>query len=160
MAPPTLIDPVAKEYFDNLRKPMSREMRDAFLAQPHVAVMSVGREDRGPLSALIWYVYEPGGEVWFFTGKDSLKCRYLAPGVVVTLLMTTDFSSNVCVEGPVTSQREPTMEDALTLCHRYLGKEGGDDYARVLEPTLPYSVLLTVGPERWSSTGTSESAED
>ncbi len=126
MATATPIDPAAKEYFDNLRNPMSREKREAFLAEPHVTVMSIAREGRGPLSVPMWYGYEPGGDIWIITERDSLKGRHLQEGVMVTFFMTSDFQTCVSVEGPVASLREPTIEDLLPLCHRYLGKEDGD----------------------------------
>jgi len=35
---------------------------ELFLADLHVAVISIPLMDRGPLTVPIWYVYEPGGE--------------------------------------------------------------------------------------------------
>ena len=41
---------------------MTAAEREAFLADLHVGVLSIAREGRAPLSAPIWYDYEPGGE--------------------------------------------------------------------------------------------------
>ena len=42
---------------------MTKEEREAFLADVHVAVVSVVEDGHGPLVVPIWYSYEPGGEV-------------------------------------------------------------------------------------------------
>ena len=43
---------------------MTKPEREAFLADLHVGVISIAEKDRGPLTAPIWYGYEPGGELW------------------------------------------------------------------------------------------------
>ena len=40
---------------------MTTEERQAFLADPHIGVISINAPDRGPLTAPIWYDYERGG---------------------------------------------------------------------------------------------------
>ncbi|MFC7940793.1 pyridoxamine 5'-phosphate oxidase family protein, partial [Streptomyces sp. NPDC057387] len=30
-------------------------------------------EGRAPLAVPIWYAYEPGGDLWIMTGRDSRK---------------------------------------------------------------------------------------
>ncbi len=47
---------------------MTEEERQDFLAGPHVAVLSVSRDARSPHATPVWYAYEPGGNVTFFTG--------------------------------------------------------------------------------------------
>ncbi len=56
---------------------MTREEREAFLADLHVGVVSIGRQGKAPLTAPIWYDYEPGGKVWMIAGTDSLKAKAL-----------------------------------------------------------------------------------
>ena len=51
----------------------------------HVAVLALTELGRGPLAAPIWYGYEPGGEIWFTTERDSRKGRLLAEGARVSL---------------------------------------------------------------------------
>jgi len=42
--------------------------RELFLAEPHIAALSVSAgPGRGPLTVPIWYQYEPGGEAWVLT---------------------------------------------------------------------------------------------
>ena len=60
---------------------MTQAEREAFLAGVHVGVLSISEPGRGPLAAPIWYGYEPGGEIWVVTGRDSRKGRLLRAGV-------------------------------------------------------------------------------
>ena len=133
---------------------MTREEREAFLADVHVGVLSIAEPGRGPLSAPIWYGYEPGGEIWLVTGRDSRKGRLLRPGVRVGFVAQTEAAPYryASIEGPVTSV-EPSPGDAeeRSLAHRYLGRELGDAYVastaarREAEP----NVLVRIRPERW-----------
>ena len=51
---------------------LSKEEREQFLAEPHIAALSVSAGDkRGPLTVPIWYQYTPGGEPWVITGAGS-----------------------------------------------------------------------------------------
>lgn len=56
---------------------MTKEEREAFLADVHIAVISIPEADRGPLTAPVWYAYEPGGEEVIWTGGASRKARLL-----------------------------------------------------------------------------------
>ena len=64
---------------------MTRSEREAFLAGVHVGVISIADPGRGPLTAPIWYAYEPGGEVAVITGRDSRKGRLLAASPRISL---------------------------------------------------------------------------
>jgi PPOX class probable F420-dependent enzyme len=133
---------------------MTRAEREAFLADVHVGVLSIPEPGRGPLAAPIWYGYEPGGEIWLVTGRDSKKGRLLAKGVRVAFVAQSEQAPYryVSVEGPVTSVAPSTGDaDERRLAHRYLGREGGDAYIsstaerRETEP----NVLVRIRPERW-----------
>ena len=55
---------------------MSEHEREAFLAQPRVGVLSVANIDgRSPLTVPIWYGYQPGGTITFFTSTGGRKAR-------------------------------------------------------------------------------------
>ena len=61
---------------------MTEKERQEFLAEPHIGVLSVAvGYDRPPRTTPVWYGYEPGGEIWLVTGRDSRKGRLLAKGV-------------------------------------------------------------------------------
>ena len=51
---------------------MTEMEKQQFLADLHVGVLSLNDDTKGPLTAPIWYDYEPGGELWFITGPNSL----------------------------------------------------------------------------------------
>src|SRR5262249_9461001 len=104
----------------------------------------------------VWYGYEPGGEIWLVTGRDSRKGRLLAQGVRVAFVAQSEQAPYryVSVEGPVSSVAPCSGEaEQRRLAHRYLGRKGGDAYlastaeSRAVEP----SVLVRIRPERWLS---------
>jgi hypothetical protein len=47
--------------------------REAFLAELHVAVVTVTDDGRGPLAIPLWYDYQPGGEIILVTDSKSAK---------------------------------------------------------------------------------------
>ena len=57
---------------------MTKQEREAFLADVHVGVISIAEVGRGPLTVPIWYNYEPGGELRIMTGRESRKGNLLA----------------------------------------------------------------------------------
>jgi hypothetical protein len=127
---------------------MTRAQREAFLADLHVGVLAIPT-DGAPLTAPIWYDYEPGGEIWLLTGPDSRKGRLLAEGRSVTLVAQREALpyAYVSVTGTVTRICEPAPGDTLHMAQRYLGEEMGRSYAeRNADGT---SVRVSIRPERW-----------
>ena len=56
--------------------PLTESEREEFLAAPHIAVLSVASDDaRPPLTVPIWYAYQPGGNITFFTGTMGRQAR-------------------------------------------------------------------------------------
>jgi len=135
---------------------MTRAEREAFLAGLHVGVLALADGAKGPLAAPIWYAYEPGGELWLVTGRDSRKGRLLARGRRIGFVVQSETPpyQYVSVEGPVVTV-EACTDDAAErrLAHRYLGREAGDAYVastagrREAEP----NILVRIRPERWLS---------
>jgi hypothetical protein len=133
---------------------MTRAQREQFLAGLHVGVLAIPDGARGPLTAPIWYGYEPGGEVWVVTGESSRKGKLLRPGVRVSLVAQNEASPYmyVSVEGPVTTVapvRDP--EAVRSLARRYLGAKGGDAYVAATWQGYEKdpNVLVRIRPERW-----------
>ena len=132
---------------------MTKPERETFLADLHVGVISIAEKDRGPLTAPIWYDYEPGGELWILTGRDSRKGRLLQEAGRFSLVAQTETPpyKYVSVEGPITSIKKADLErDERPMAHRYLGQELGDGY---IESTRGdgevHNILVKLRPERW-----------
>ena len=132
---------------------MSKAQREAFLADLHVAVISISENGRGPLTVPIWYAYEPGGVVRFVTGGGSKKAALLRQAGRLSLCVQTETApyQYVSIEGPVTFG-EPNFErDFRAIAHRYLGAQMGDTYLQMTAAERTNSILVAVTPERWIS---------
>ena len=130
---------------------ITKEEKQDFLAGLHVGVLSLSDNPKGPLTVPIWYDYEPGGELWFITGPNSLKGKLLKVGVRLSLMAQSEELpyKYVSIEGPVVSIDEATNNDLLAMAIRYLGKDGGEQYAKNSESGG--GVIVRVKPERWLS---------
>ncbi len=128
---------------------MTETEKQEFLADLHVGVLSLNDNAKGPLTAPIWYDYEPGQELWFITGPDSLKGKLLKVGVRLSLVAQSEEPpyKYVSVEGPVVSIDESTEDDLLAMAVRYLGETGGKRYTE--NSNGSGGVLVRVKPERW-----------
>lgn len=133
---------------------MTKDEREAFLAGLYVGVISIPEPGRGPLTVPIWYDYEPGGELWVVTDRNSRKGRLLAEAGRVSLCAQSETPpyQYVSIEGPVLSI-EPADRERHTrpMAHRYLGEALGDRYveATAAERAAGDSVVVRVRPERW-----------
>lgn len=133
---------------------MTEKERQEFLAEPHIGVLSVAvGNDRPPHTTPIWYGYEPGGSITFFTETQGRKSRYIErAGVLSLTVQREEFPYKyVTVEGSVVgSHRPPSAEQMLAIAGRYLpeGAAQGFVEAELAQPgTGP--VLFTVRPDRW-----------
>ena len=133
--------------------------RQAFLAEPHVGVLSVARDaGRPPLTVPIWYGYQPGGNVTFFTGTQGRKARKTElierAGVVSLCVQRAESPYRyVTVEGTVVgADRPPPAERMLAVARRYLPEEAAQGFveAELARPGTTL-VLFTVRPDRWLS---------
>ncbi|MBO0787876.1 MAG: pyridoxamine 5'-phosphate oxidase family protein [Actinobacteria bacterium] len=126
--------------------------RESFLAQPHVAALSVSAgQSRGPFIVPIWYQYAPGGEAWVLTEAGSRKARLIeAAGrfslMVDRIMPTTRY---VCVEGPVTRTVPGTDALLLEIAARYLPPDEVPAYIEFAAAELGEMVAIYLRPERW-----------
>ena len=127
---------------------MSQGEREQFLAGLHVGVLAIP-SDGAPLTAPIWYSYEPGGDIWVLIGPQSRKGRLLSEDDKVTLVAQQEAMpyAYVSVEGTVTAIAEPGDGDTLEMAVRYLGEEMGRGYAEA--NAQGESVRVTIRPDRW-----------
>jgi len=131
---------------------MTLEEREAFLADVHIGVVSVADGDRGPLTAPVWYAYEPGGEIVFVTGSDSLKAKALrAAGRASFLVQSEELPYKYAsIEGGVTVGVADLEKHTRPIAHRYLGQEAGDGYlAATRTEDGGEEALVRIRPERW-----------
>ena len=133
---------------------MSRDEREAFLSGVHVGVLSIHEEGRGPLTAPVWYAYEPGGEVQIVTERDSRKGKLLKEGMRISLCAQEEAPPYryASVEGPVFRIDPSDVErNERQLAHRYLGAEAGDRYigSSTDDRDDDLMILVRMRPERW-----------
>jgi nitroimidazol reductase NimA-like FMN-containing flavoprotein (pyridoxamine 5'-phosphate oxidase superfamily) len=130
---------------------MTKEEREAFLTDVHVAIIGVAEDGHGPLVVPIWYTYEPGGEVRIITGRTSRKAEMLMRAGRFSLCVQTDTLpyKYVSVEGPIVAVEAADLErDRRPLARRYLGTELGDRYIESTRDVVG-NVLFRMRPERW-----------
>lgn len=138
-------------------RPMTEHERQAFLAASHVGVLSVaGGGDRPPHTTPVWYAYQPGGDLTFFTGTQGRKSRKTGlihcAGVLSLTVQQEEFPYKyVTVEGTVVrADRPPSAEQVLDVVRRYLPEEQAQGFvAAELDDPAPTFVLFTIWPDRW-----------
>ena len=126
---------------------MTKAEREAFLADVHVGVVSFNEPGRGPLSAPIWYDYEPGGDAWMLIGATSRKAKAIKAGDRFSLVAQNEGMpySYVSVEG-VAELRAPKEGEMLNMAIRYLGESQGKAYA---SQSSGENHVLVMKIERW-----------
>ncbi len=135
---------------------MTKAEREAFLADVHVAVVSIPEAGRGPLTVPVWYGYDVGGEVRIWTGGASRKVRLLRQAERFSLCVQQETPpyKYVSVEGPVVSIAPIDLErDLRPLIYRYLGPDEGAQFIEQLGGSSAGQgdVLIRMRPERWLS---------
>lgn len=125
--------------------------RESFLAEPHVAALSVAAgPGRGPFTVPIWYQYTPGGEAWVLTEARSRKALLIAAAGRFSLMVDRVMPTvrYVSVEGPV-ARTVPESEDLLReITERYLPADKVPGYLKFAR-TLGEQVVIYLRPERW-----------
>ena len=124
---------------------LTREDREEFLAQPHIAALSVSAGDgRGPLTVPIWYQYSPGGEPWVLTGAGSRKARLIEQTGYFSLMVERSSPTvrYVAVDGPV-SRIEPGGDELMVeLARRYLPPHRVDVFLEYARTELGSQVVI------------------
>jgi uncharacterized protein len=146
---------------------MTPQERQEFLAELHVGVLSVASDDdRPPLTVPLWYGYEPGGNISFFTATQGRKARKTGlireVGVLSLCVQREEFPYKyVTVEGTVVGEDSPpSAEQMLDIARRYLPEEAAQWFVKA-ELRHPSSelVLFTVRPDRWLTTDFTDDVE-
>ncbi|MDQ3251807.1 MAG: pyridoxamine 5'-phosphate oxidase family protein [Actinomycetota bacterium] len=137
---------------------LTEKERQEFLAEPHIAVLSVAAgDDRPPHVTPVWYAYAPGGNLTFFTGTQGRKSRKAGliekAGVLSLSVQREEFPYKyVTVEGTVVgSDGPPSAEQMLAIVCRYLPEDAAQEGFVEAEIGHPGAgpVLFTIRPDRW-----------
>lgn len=126
--------------------------RELFLAEPHVAALSVSAgQGRGPLILPIWYQYTPGGEPWVLTEAQSRKARLIEAAGCFALMVDRVMPTTryVSVEGPVARMVPGTEELLREIAARYLPPDKVAAYIEFVTKELGEQVAIYLRPERW-----------
>jgi nitroimidazol reductase NimA-like FMN-containing flavoprotein (pyridoxamine 5'-phosphate oxidase superfamily) len=133
---------------------MTREEREAFLAEPYVGVLSVTAEpDRAPLTTPVWYEYQPGGLVKVITSPGLRKVRLIEEaGRFALCAQVAEFEDYryASVEGPVTEIRPASKQERFDMAARYLGDRAAD-YVKATAESAANDVAIHMRPERWNT---------
>lgn len=133
---------------------LTMEERERFLAEPHVAALSVFEHpDRAPLTVPIWYEYEPGGELMVLNAVGSRKGKAMEAAGRFTMMVqrTTPSVRYVSVEGPLTGVEPATEEQHRRMAARYLPPERVEEYLAVAAPDIGPQLAYRMRPQRWLS---------
>jgi hypothetical protein len=136
--------------------------REFFLAEPHVAALSVSAgPGRGPLTLPIWYQYAPGGEAWVLTEAGSWKARLIGAAGRFTLMADRVMPTvrYVSVEGPVTRTLPGTDALLREITERYLPPDDVPAYLEFARAELGEQVAIYLRPERWLTADLGPGAE-
>jgi hypothetical protein len=129
---------------------MTKDERETFLADVHVAIVGIPDENRGPLTVPVWYWYEPGGYIWFETEPGSRKGQLLHAGKRISLCVQDENPpyAYVSVEGPIIEIASDDRElHEIPMAIRYLGQQAGREYIANLAPAVWKRYIMR--PERW-----------
>jgi hypothetical protein len=142
---------------------MTETERERFLAEPRVGVLSVAADGRPPLTVPVWYAYEPGGDLTFFTGTGGTQARKTR-----LLEEAGSFSLNVQHPEPpyryvtvecavVDADRAPTADAVAAITGRYLPVDMARGMAEAESAAADGRFVLFTGrPQRWLSTDFSD----
>jgi hypothetical protein len=131
---------------------LSVRERELFLAEPHIAALSVSAgPGRGPLTLPIWYQYEPGGEAWILTPAASRKVPLIEAAGRFTLMVdrVTPTTRYVSVEGPVTHTDPGTDQLLQEIAERYLSPAKVPAYIEFAQTELGEHLAIYLRPQRW-----------
>ena len=146
-------------------RPLTEQEREVFLNEPRIAVLSLPSDDeRPPLAFPVWYGYQPGGQITYYTHRTepkSRKLRLLHEGSVVSLCVQREELpyKYVTVEGTVVEENEaPTFDQQVAIVRRYLPEEDAQAYVNSEMESGVNLVLFTIRPDRWAGLDFGEDA--
>jgi hypothetical protein len=132
---------------------LSKDEREQFLAEPHIAALSVSAGDkRGPLTVPIWYQYAPGGEPWCTPAPARASTGSSRRREFTLLAQRREPTVRyVAVDGTVSRIEPGTDEQLVELTKRYLPPDKVDAYLEVARREHGESVAIYLKPVHWLS---------
>ncbi|MFW0792769.1 pyridoxamine 5'-phosphate oxidase family protein [Gordonia sp. CPCC 205515] len=133
---------------------LSKQERETFLAQPHIAALSVeAGPDRAPLVVPIWYQYAPGGKPWILTGTSSRKLELIRAAGRFTLMVETvePEIKYVAVSGDVVDYSDGTRADLTEMSARYLPADKVAGYVEMATREHGHQTKVVLDPKQWVS---------
>lgn len=125
--------------------PLSQSELDAFLSEPHIAVVATSGPKGKPHAMPVWYAWRDG-KVFFHTGAESKKVRNLQSNNRISVVIDTkDAPYKVAVIEGITRVLPGDGALAREIAIHYLGEKAGTRYAS--QSTDP-GALLEVTPAR------------
>ncbi|MFW0787787.1 pyridoxamine 5'-phosphate oxidase family protein [Gordonia sp. CPCC 206044] len=133
---------------------LNRTEREEFLAQPHVAALSVeAGPGRAPLVVPIWYQYQPGGRPWLLTGTQSRKLDLIRAAGRFTLMVDTlePTIRYVSVSGDAVEYTDGTRDDLTEMASRYLPADKVAGYVEFASADHGPQTKVVLEPHQWVS---------
>lgn len=133
---------------------LTKDEREQFLAEPHIAALSVQAGDgRAPLTVPMWYQYAPGGQPWVLTAAESRKARLIeAAGFFALMVQRAEPTLRyVAVDGAVSRIEPGTDDHHVELARRYLPPERADKYLKWALAEPGEQVVIHLRPQHWVS---------
>jgi PPOX class probable F420-dependent enzyme len=125
--------------------PLTPQELDAFLSEPHIAVVATASPAGAPHAMPIWYLWRDG-KVLFHTAVDSKKMRNLHANGRVSVVVDSKVAPYkvAVIEGTATELPGDTAL-AREMAIHYLGERAGARYA---ESSGGPGTLVAVTPKR------------
>lgn len=135
---------------------MTQEEREHYLADRHVGILSVARMGKAPLVVPIWYDYEPGGELWMMTPRDSAKHTLIEREKCFSLCVQTESwpYRYVSVSGPVVSVEPRDETTVRSLVERYIPTSKVERFLEVIA-NVDY-LIVRMRPKQWATSDVSK----
>ena len=130
---------------------------EEFLEEPHVAVLSVSRRERGPIAVPMWYEYREG-QVWMITFTGSVHGRAMQQTGRATITIhseaygdTQTVERYVIAEGPIAFTDDDIEPLVRRIRRRYYTGPHADEWVnRPLDPSTLRQSVTALKPEALS----------
>lgn len=138
-------------------KGYTKAKREALLAEPRFGILSVSRENRGPIATPVWHRWDAQtSELRLTSGIRSRKGEAMLASGRATYTVMDDVGGYVTLEGTVTYDEEYDYElELVGTGMRYMGQEAGEAYVRssYFKDGKPWPgiVLWRITPKNWLS---------